>query len=115
MLYKPIPLYTFDQINFTTHGKIGRFGPKLSDCDDFIAENGWAADKLNFSIEVDGIQRWRIPETSLYRIKISGAGGLEEGKTKPSGGKGFYIQGDVQLQAGNTLSIVVGQTGIQVA
>jgi hypothetical protein len=58
-----------------------------------------------------GIQSWTVPYTGTYRILVKGASGGtgDGGNTNP--GKGAVMQGDVTLNEGTVLNIVVGQAG----
>ncbi len=52
-----------------------------------------------------GMYLWTVPETGSYSIATWGAGGGGRG------GKGAYVKGDFQLNAGEVLVILVGQSG----
>jgi hypothetical protein len=93
--------------SFTTAGAIGRFGPTQAQ-----VNTAYLATNLNGSVVVTngGIQNFTVPVTGLYQIRAYGAqGGAFCGN---AGGLGAYIQGDVNLVAGNVLQIMVGQQGI---
>src|SRR6218665_673673 len=65
-------------------------------------------------VNVQGVQQWTVPATSLYRIEAWGA---TAGTARTNGnividGRGRKISGEVILTANTVLSIVVGQQGI---
>jgi hypothetical protein len=66
---------------------------------------------LNGQVVVSGsgVQEWSPPLSGQYQINIYGAAG--GGGKIGSGGSGAYLQIRVSLNAGETLSIVVGQKG----
>lgn len=58
-----------------------------------------------------GIYHWVVPKDGVYKIEARGAqGGSSEEATIP-GGKGAHISGEVVLNAGEVLRILVGQQG----
>ena len=87
---------------FMTCGKIGSTGPTQSDADSTYKE---------FSVQVDqGIQKWTVPASGIYRIEAAGAAGLNSSQHK--GGKGAKLISQFNLSKGETLYILVGQQGI---
>jgi len=85
-------IYTFE-----TCGAEGRFGPSQEQCD---VEYG-----LGQITVVDGIQQWTVPESGTYRIEAFGAG-----ETNAYGAK---MVGEIYLQNGELIKILVGQMGLQ--
>lgn len=63
----------------------------------------------------NGIQFWKVPFTGMYTIEAIGASGANGtnsiGIEWRRGGLGARIKGSFNLQAGETLKILVGQTG----
>ena len=95
-MYKPVypGLYYFDTFTFTTLGTSGRRGP---DSTKTYASAPWSADQ--FSI-VNGQQQWTVPATGTYNIVAAGAYGATPGRV---------VSGDVDLNEGQVLSLLVGQ------
>ena len=58
-------------------------------------------------------QTFKAPATGTYTIETWGAQGSNNTNTVYQGGKGAYIKGDVTLNVGDTLQILVGQQGQQ--
>ena len=95
-MYNPIypGLYYFDTFTFTTLGTSGRRGPESTKG---YANAPWRDG--DFSI-VDGQQQWTVPATGTYQITAAGAYGATPGRV---------VSGDVNLNEGQTLSLLVGQ------
>ena len=95
-MYKPVypGLYYFDTFTFTTLGTSGRRGPESTKG---YANAPWRDG--DFSI-VDGQQQWTVPASGTYRITAAGAYGATPGRV---------VSGDVDLNEGQTLSLLVGQ------
>jgi hypothetical protein len=95
-VYKPVypGLYYFDTFTFTTLGTSGRRGPESTKT---YANAPWNADQ--FSI-VDGQQQWTVPATGTYLIEAAGAYGATPGRV---------VSGDVNLNEGQVVSLLVGQ------
>ena len=95
-VYNPVypGLYYFDTFTFTTLGTSGRRGPESTKG---YANAPWRDG--DFSI-VDGQQQWTVPATGTYRITAAGAYGATPGRV---------VSGDVDLNEGQTLSLLVGQ------
>jgi gliding motility-associated-like protein len=91
--------------NFTNAGAIGDSGPTQAQIN-----SSYTSGPLNGNVTVtNGIQYWQVPRTSTYRIEAAGAkGGNGGGNT---GGSGVKMRGDVQLNAGDVIKILVGQMG----
>lgn len=95
-VYKPVypGLYYFDTFTFTTLGTSGHRGP---DSTKTYANAPWSADQ--FSI-VNGQQQWTVPATGTYHVEAAGAYGVTPGRV---------VSGDVNLNEGQTLTMLVGQ------
>jgi Secretion system C-terminal sorting domain/Glycine rich protein len=91
--------------NFTNCGVTGRTGPIQSEVT--TAYSGTSLDG-DVTITTQGIQEWIIPTTGFYNIEVAGAQG---GPYTTSLGHGAVIKADIYLIAGDTLKILVGQTG----
>lgn len=94
-------------LSFATCGATGRFGPTQQACDA-------AYDGTDMEGQVDvvgGIQYWTVPHTGTYRIEVAGAQGGYIGDVISAGGLGARATGEVVLQAGDVLEILVGQSG----
>lgn len=104
------PVFTF-----TPCGKSGRFGPTQFEVD----TNYGLGNPLFNQVRVNttGFQEWAVPGTNTYRIVAFGAQG-GTGASSPNfrggggaGGLGARMQGDFNLNMGDTLVIAVGQRG----
>ena len=90
---------------FRTCGNNGRTGPTQTQCNTTYAGTPLAGVTVN-----NGIQVWNVPSTGLYTIEAFGAQG--GGSDTRPGGKGAHIKGDFVLIGGNTLNVLVGQSGL---
>lgn len=87
---------------FNAGNLMGHLGPDQAFLDSIYAGTNLSAQVLSDS----GIQKWEIPATGLYKIRAYGAGyGESQYQT------GAYAYGEISLTGGDTLSILVGQTG----
>lgn len=93
--------------DFSPCGATGHLGPDQSACD--TAYTGTALDGL--VTVAGGIQSWTVPATGDYRITVVGAQGAA-GDPDVAGGAGAQVQATLNLTAGTTLEIAVGQQGI---
>lgn len=106
----PPALYAFTTATFTPGGQNGQDGPALSTARSGLTGTGTDAWKNNtqFFNTTNGIQLWTVPATGNYRIEAFGAQGGGGGY---SGGTGARMRGDFSLTYGETIRILVGQTG----
>ena len=95
-IYNPVypGLYYFDTFTFTTLGTSGHRGP---DSTKTYANAPWR--EGDFSI-VEGQQQWTVPATGTYHIEAAGAYGATPGRV---------VSGDVDLNEGQVVSLLVGQ------
>ena len=94
--------------NFTNCEQEGRYGPDQSQ-----VNNVYTGSSLEGQvISNDGIQEWLVPYSGIYSIEVSGAqGGYSTyGYT---GGYGAMMSGEVFLESGQLIQILVGQQGGQ--
>lgn len=110
---EPTALYSFTSFTFTSGGVSGYTGPSLST---LLASyntslNPWLNNTSYFTMSVNGIQEWTVPQTGTYRIlAVGGSGGIHGGSYFPAfPGAGAQIQADVSLTQGEKIYIVVGQ------
>ncbi|TNF26377.1 MAG: hypothetical protein EP329_21345, partial [Deltaproteobacteria bacterium] len=100
-----------EAFTFTTCGTTGVSGPSQAACD-----AAYAGDTLAGAVTVtSGYQRWTVPTTGTYRITARGAQGgdtANETGTGNAGGYGAEVIGEVALNAGDVLILVVGQDGV---
>lgn len=108
----PYRLYAFSSHTFTAAGAGGRFGPTLGNCQSAYASTSWKNDSNVFGMDIQGIQRWKVPQTGRYRILTVGAPGGRACDNTAGWGSGTSMQGDFNLVAGQWLNILVGQRGI---
>jgi len=87
---------------FTNCGAEGRFGPTQLQCD---AEYGPGVVVSN-----GGIQQWAVTQSGVYRIEARGAQGESGGAFE--GGLGASISGNIPLEEGQIVDVVVGQMGL---
>lgn len=87
-------LYYFDNFTFTTLGTSGSRGPDVSKT---YANAPWR--EGDFYIQ-DGQQYWTVPANGTYQIEAAGAYGATPGRV---------VTGQVKLNEGQTLTMLVGQ------
>lgn len=92
---------------FTNAAATGRSGPTQTQ-----VNSAYAGTLLESEVTVSpqGIQKWTVPFSGLYLIEAEGAQGGNSGAV--SGGLGAAVSGEFYLNAGDVLSIVVGQQGL---
>ena len=95
-------VYNTGTMTFTNAGKTGQNGPTQLD-----ADNAYGPGVVNV---VSGIQQWVVPVTGNYTIEAFGASGGDV-TANNQGGLGAHMSGNFQLQAGQTLNMMVGQMG----
>jgi large repetitive protein len=95
---------------FTNCGATGRFGPTQSQLDNTYS--GTNLDGL-VTIFTQGIQQWQVPSTGTYQIEAYGAQGGGDSQTgSRAGGRGARMTGEFNLNQGDILRIIAGQTGL---
>jgi len=97
-------LFQFTSHTFTSAGKTGPFGPTLAQLKQAYSVD-WALDPFLFDC-VDGKQFWTVPKTGVYEIRC--VGGVADSFSFYS--RSGLIRGLVELQKGDILTIVVGQS-----
>jgi hypothetical protein len=95
--------YSFTSHTFTNCSATGKSGPTQTACRSAYSTT-WDESNSNFTVTA-GIQYWVVPVTGRYRITAVGAGGVSPG------GKGASMRGEFTLTGGETIKILVGQTG----
>lgn len=110
---------TFVAARVKNPGAQGRSGPTLAQARNGMfdnVDNVVLRENTSFFNVINGIQQLLIPQTGVYRIEARGAQGghavTSEGGTNRRGGRGAIIRGDVFLEKGELIKIVVGQEGI---
>jgi hypothetical protein len=101
-------LYPFTTHTFTPSGATGLNGPILTDCQTAYSTTSWASNPAYFNMATQGVQQWIVPETGNYSIETIGG---EGGTGFHEHGQGASIYGEYLLTQGDTLFILVGQTG----
>ena len=100
-------LYAFTSHTFTNCSTTGTTGPSLASCRSAYSTT-WDGNDSYFTV-TGGIQSWVVPSTGTYEITAAGAVG---GATPSAiGGKGRVITSQISLTQGETIKIIVGQTG----
>jgi len=92
--------------SFTNASATGMNGPTLVQ-----VNSAYSASTLSgkVAINTQGVQEWAPPTSGLYQIDLAGAaGGTGNGG---AGGRGAFLSIKVSLNAGETISVVVGQKG----
>ncbi len=85
---------------FTPAGATGTTGPTQA-----MIDTAYAGTNLDGQVmSVGGIQNWVVPASGPYLIEAFGGQGYG-----PFGGRGAHIAGEFNLNAGDTLKILVGQ------
>ena len=103
-------LYAFTSHTFTNCSATGTNGPSQTSCRTAYSTT-WDENDSYYTV-IGGIQRWTVPSTGTYEITAAGAVG---GATPNAiGGKGRVITSRISLSEGETIKIVVGQTGGQI-
>jgi len=103
-------LYAFTSHTFTNCTTGGSSGPSQADCRSSYSTT-WDENNSYFTV-TGGIQMWTVPSDGTYEITAAGAVG---GATPNAiGGKGRVITSRISLSEGETIKIVVGQTGGQI-
>lgn len=97
-------LYRFTSHTFYACGIFGPTGPTQAQCRSLYSTT-WDENDDNFTI-VNGIQNWVVPFTGRYYIDAYGAGGAGL-----NAGYGARIADTFDLVQGETIKILVGQTG----
>lgn len=107
-------LYDFGSgtVTWTSNSRHGRSGPSLGNIRNGLSggnSNSWKND-TNYLNESSGICFWTVPQNGTYRITTYGPRGSNQYSTW-FGGYGTQMRGDFDLQSGEVLKILVGQTG----
>lgn len=97
-------MYRFSSFTFYACGVFGGSGPTQAQCRSSYSTT-WDESNDNFTI-VNGIQNWVVPFTGRYYIDAYGAGG-----TGLNAGYGARVADTFDLVQGETIKILVGQTG----
>ncbi|MBL7901517.1 MAG: hypothetical protein JNK73_05935, partial [Bacteroidia bacterium] len=98
----------FVTYTFTSAGASGSVGPTQAQ-----VNAAYLATNLNGAVvSVGGKQTWTVPSSGLYHIDISGAQGGSAPSYNYTGGLGARMQGQFNLVAGQVLTILVGQAGV---
>lgn len=90
-------------MTFSNCGATGYLGPDQNQCN---AVYGPGVVTVN-----NGIQVWTVPQTGTYRITVAGGDGSHDGTGYGTGGRGAIIAGEVTLNQGDNLKLLVGQQG----
>ena len=102
-----IGMYAQVTYNFSNCGKTGRYGPSQSQVNSEYSGTSLAGDVTSNN----GIQHWVVPQTGTYTIEVKGADGGETYQYGYQGGEGAYMSGEIQLNAGQVIKVLVGQRG----
>lgn len=102
-------LYPFTSFTFTNAGATGYTGPSLAQMQSAYAGQSWLSTYFSMA-SYDGYQRLIVPETGNYLVTAKGAGGGSE-SGEGTGGLGAQVVTTLSLTAGETITMVVGQSG----
>jgi hypothetical protein len=112
-------LYAFTTWTFTPCGSTGTTGPSLSAMQSAYSSASWASNTSYLNMVGPGIQKWTVPKTGMYRIKVYGAQGGQGSDNYNSGsstqgvpGSGIVISANFYLAINDILYILVGQQGM---
>ena len=100
-------LYAFTSHTFTNCTATGTTGPSQASCRTAYSTT-WDENDSYFTV-TGGIQYWVVPATGSYTIEAGGAKGGNG--NNGTGGAGAKISGTFSLTAGETVRILVGQSG----
>lgn len=100
-------LYAFTSHTFTPCGTTGTAGPTQASCRSTYSTT-WDENNSYFTV-TGGIQYWVVPATGSYKIEAGGAKGGNG--NNGTGGAGAKITGTFNLTEGETVRILVGQSG----
>jgi hypothetical protein len=100
-------LYAFTSHTFTNCSATGVAGPTEASCRSAYSTT-WDENNSYFTV-TGGIQYWVVPATGSYTIEAGGAKGGNG--NSGNGGAGAKITGTFNLTAGETVRILVGQSG----
>lgn len=106
----PAPfLYAFSSATFGSGGQTGRQGPNITQARNAVGNPSWASSYL--TMNVNGIQRWTVPQGATYRIEVAGGCGSGYNAAGNNRGYGWRFRGDFALTQGSVINIAVGQAG----
>jgi hypothetical protein len=100
-------IYVFTSHTFTNCSTTGAAGPTEASCRSAYSTT-WDENNSYFTV-TGGIQYWVVPATGSYTIEAGGAKGGNG--NSGNGGAGAKITGTFNLTAGETVRILVGQSG----
>ena len=108
-------LYEFTSHTFTNCGATGKEGPTLANCISSY-NTSWENNTDYFNVPSDaGIQYWTVPSSGTYTIEAwgstGGVGATYSHYYVSQGGEGRKLKANFNLQAGDVLKILVGQSG----
>lgn len=109
-------LYQFSSHTFTSSMSGGyRYGPTVAQARSTYS-TAWDENTSYFSTPFDGIQRWTVPASGIYRFTVAGAKGgafsnNESAGSINGGGRGAIIVSDIALVSGDVIYIVSGRRG----
>lgn len=112
--YAPPALYAFTTATFRP-ATTGRFGPTLAEAKTGVTGDAnvavWRDSTTYFNVTATGIQTWVVPQNGSYTIEVWGAQGGNGAGNTYWGGYGARMKGTFTLTGGDTLKILVGQSG----
>lgn len=104
-------LFQFSTHTFTSTGKVGRFGPTLSEMQTSYSGQVWSKNTNYLHIgRAQGYQVFQIPKTGIYEIEIAGARGQTASNfTSGTWGQGAIIRARIGFTISDKIEMVVGQ------
>ena len=95
--------------SFTNAGATGANGPTQAQ-----VTSAYSSTKLNGAVTVgtQGYQTWIVPTTGSYVFTVAGAAGGSGNNGTALGGNGVVASSTINLVQGDSITIVVGQSGL---
>jgi len=99
-------LYSFTTFTFTNANNTGRYGPILSQIQSAYSSTSWTQNISYLNMTTQGYQKWTVPRTGNYRIRVAGAGAADSNNF---GSRGIIIEDTFNLTQNQIIIILIGQ------
>jgi hypothetical protein len=113
--FSQTPLYSFSSpFTFGNASTTGSTGPTLASLQTAYSGTAWATGGTYLKQgNFQGYQDWIVPQTGIYEFTVRGAGGNTAASTGSfTAGRGAVVKGTVRLVKGETITVTVGQLGL---